>query len=113
MFGSEESLEQHDPGGLEVLDAVRRRTYDMVLMDVQMPDMDGLQATRLLRAQAPQPGHDLHIVALTANAMHDDRQRCLEAGMDDYLSKPVRPAALRAALERAAARTGTQMRASA
>jgi signal transduction histidine kinase/ligand-binding sensor domain-containing protein/ActR/RegA family two-component response regulator len=99
--------------GLEVLDAVRRRPYDVVLMDVQMPDMDGLEATRQLRAQAPLPGHDLHIVALTANAMQDDRGRCLEAGMDDYMSKPVRPAALRAALERAAARVATQMRASA
>jgi CheY-like chemotaxis protein len=75
--------------GHEVLDALRRQPYDVVLMDVQMPEMDGLEATRQIRAMttlAQQP----HIIAMTANAMHGDRARCLAAGMDDYISKPMR-----------------------
>ncbi|HTV03655.1 MAG TPA: two-component regulator propeller domain-containing protein, partial [Luteitalea sp.] len=99
--------------GVEVLDAIRRRTYDVVLMDVQMPGMDGLEATRHIRANSHLPGHRPYIVALTANAMQDDRDRCLEAGMDDYLSKPVRPAALQTALERALAHLATALPASA
>ncbi|RMF57496.1 MAG: response regulator, partial [Bacteroidetes bacterium] len=70
-----------------------------ILMDVQMPEMNGLEATRRLREeQAGRPGP--RIIALTANAMEEDRQRCLEAGMDDYLAKPIQVAALVAALER-------------
>jgi PAS domain S-box-containing protein len=75
--------------GLEVLDALRRQPYDLILMDVQMPEMDGLETTRQIRrmeALAQQP----RIVAMTANAMQGDRARCLAAGMDDYLSKPMR-----------------------
>jgi len=90
--------------GLEVLDALARRLpYDLILMDVQMPEMDGLAATRQIRSQQPGP-HGPYIVALTANAMHEDRAECLAAGMDDYLSKPVRPELLSAALERGAQR---------
>jgi CheY-like chemotaxis protein len=76
-----------------------------VLMDVQMPEMDGLEATRRIveRHGADRP----RIVALTADAMQHDRERCLEAGMDDYLTKPIRPAELAEALERATRRSAT------
>ncbi len=81
--------------------------FDLVLMDVQMPVMDGLEATRRIRAELPaalQP----QIVAMTANAMEGDREICLNAGMDDYLSKPIKPAALAQALKEAAMRRKTQ-----
>jgi len=84
--------------GLEVLRALERQPYDVVLLDVQMPEMDGLEAARRIRARAgtrPRP----RLVAVTADAMQDDRRCCLEAGMDDYISKPVRLEVLRAALE--------------
>jgi signal transduction histidine kinase/CheY-like chemotaxis protein len=86
--------------GAEAVAAVERQRYDVVLMDVQMPEMDGLEATRRIIA-----GHGSdrpRIVAFTADAMQDDRERCLAAGMDDYLTKPIRPAELAAALERSA-----------
>ena len=73
--------------GLEVLSALERQPYDLIFMDVQMPEMDGLEATRQLRKR---PGiHQPRVVALTANATLDDRARCLAAGMDDYASKPM------------------------
>ena len=83
--------------GLEVLDAVRRQPYDVILMDVHMPEMDGLGATRRLRAEPP-PGPRPWIIALTANAMQGDRDICLAAGMDDYISKPIKLQELAAAL---------------
>jgi CheY-like chemotaxis protein/HPt (histidine-containing phosphotransfer) domain-containing protein len=86
--------------GLEVIAALDRQPYDVVLMDLQMPEMDGLDATRQLRrhlSAARQPW----IIAMTANAMQGDREICLSAGMDDYVSKPVRIEELVAALERA------------
>lgn len=84
--------------GLETLEAVRRQPYDVILMDVQMPEMDGLEATRKIRQLTIfQP----RIIAMTANAMQGDREICLDAGMDDYISKPVYMQELQAALERA------------
>jgi len=77
--------------GQEVLDAVSRQSYDVILMDVQMPEMDGLTATRYICQNYSQRPW---IVALTANAMQEDRETCLEAGMDDYISKPIRQADL-------------------
>ena len=85
--------------GLEVLEAVARQTYDLVLMDVQMPEMDGLEASRRIKASPDGP----RIVAMTANAMQGDREACIAAGMDDYLTKPIRVEALVAALERSQA----------
>ncbi len=89
--------------GLEAIQALERQTYDVILMDVQMPEMDGLEATRRICAQWPRHQRP-QIIAMTANAMQGDREMCLAAGMDDYISKPVRPADLAAALERSQAR---------
>jgi signal transduction histidine kinase/CheY-like chemotaxis protein/HPt (histidine-containing phosphotransfer) domain-containing protein len=88
--------------GVEVLAALERQPYDVVLMDMQMPEMDGVEATRRIRATRPRPAPP-RIVAMTANAMAGDREACLEAGMDDYIAKPVRLADLRAALDRCVA----------
>ena len=86
--------------GLEVVDLMRQRPYDVVLMDIQMPEMDGLQATRLIRSSVPQELQPV-IIALTAHASEDDRLLCHEAGMDEYLTKPIRRELLTGALERA------------
>jgi GAF domain-containing protein/CheY-like chemotaxis protein len=87
----------HD--GQQAIDAIERDDFDLVLMDVQMPELDGLEATRRIRARWPE--RPLWIVAMTANAMAGDREACLAAGMNDYISKPIRPTELLAALERA------------
>jgi len=89
--------------GLEVIDAVRRQPYDVILMDVQMPEMDGFAATRRLVELYPDRAARPWIVAVTANAMEGDREACLAAGMDDYVSKPIRSGDIAAALERARA----------
>ncbi len=85
--------------GLEVVEAARRTRFDLILMDCQMPEMDGFEATAEIR-RCETRGDRVPIVALTANAMQGDRERCLAAGMDDYLTKPIRPEELRAMLER-------------
>jgi CheY-like chemotaxis protein len=83
--------------GLEAIQAVDRQPYDVILMDVQMPEMDGLEATRQICARWPREQRP-RIIAMTANAMQGDRELCLEAGMDHYLSKPIRVEELVAAL---------------
>jgi signal transduction histidine kinase/ligand-binding sensor domain-containing protein/CheY-like chemotaxis protein len=84
--------------GLEVIAALRRVPYDVVLMDVQMPELDGLEATRQILHEAGAGGRP-YIIALTANARSEDRAACLEAGMDDYLSKPIKLEQLDAVLQ--------------
>ena len=74
--------------GIEALAAIRERPYDVVLMDVQMPEMDGYTATRRVRGLAGEIART-PVVGMTANAMKGDREKCLEAGMDDYISKPI------------------------
>jgi CheY-like chemotaxis protein len=83
--------------GREALQAVERRSYDLVLMDVQMPEMDGLEATREIVARIPQAQRPW-IVAMTANAMDSDRQRCMDAGMNAYIAKPIQVEELVAAV---------------
>jgi two-component system sensor histidine kinase/response regulator len=85
--------------GHEVVEACRRSRYDAVLMDGQMPGMDGFEATRRIRGEEGDD-HRTPIIAMTASAMKGDRERCLEAGMDDYVSKPVTPQSLEAVLKR-------------
>ena len=75
--------------GLEAIEAIENQTFDLVLMDVQMPKMDGLQATAAIRRRETASGGRLPIIALTAHAMQEDRERCLTAGMDDYAAKPI------------------------
>jgi two-component system sensor histidine kinase/response regulator len=92
--------------GIEALVASSKVAYDVIIMDCQMPEMDGFTATREIRHREADTGIHTPIVALTANALEGDRERCLEAGMDDYMSKPVKLEALQATLEKWT--TGTQ-----
>jgi CheY-like chemotaxis protein len=92
--------------GVEVLEALNRSRYDLILMDCQMPEMDGYEATHAIR-QAEQSlerrclwNVPIYIIAMTANAMEGDREKCLAVGMDDYLSKPMLVPELQVALER-------------
>ena len=94
--------------GEKALDLLEEERFDVVLMDVQMPAMDGLEATGVIRARelevAPirngQPARRIPIIAMTAHALKGDRERCIEAGMDDYLSKPIEPEKLYMVLEK-------------
>ena len=90
--------------GRQALDALERETVDLVLMDVQMPEMDGMEATAAIREKEKGTGVHQPIIALTAHAMKGDRERCLAAGMDGYLSKPIRLPELDQILEEYAAR---------
>ena len=95
--------------GREAVDLVSSKGYDVVIMDVQMPVMDGLEAASEIRRRFPDAARRPRIIAMTANAMVGDRERCIESGMDDYVAKPIRIDHLRAALERAASgRAGAQ-----
>jgi CheY-like chemotaxis protein/HPt (histidine-containing phosphotransfer) domain-containing protein/anti-sigma regulatory factor (Ser/Thr protein kinase) len=85
--------------GLEAIEALERRPYDVVLMDVQMPHLDGLDATRQICERWPEESRP-HIVAMTANALPEDREACFAAGMNDYVAKPIRAEELAAALKR-------------
>jgi CheY-like chemotaxis protein len=92
--------------GHEALAALDRQPYDLIFMDMMMPQMDGLEATRLIRSRqqagAAHPNYQsrIIIIAMTAHAMQSDRKKCLAAGMDDYLAKPVRPEDIRDVIER-------------
>jgi len=93
----------HAFNGTEAVQAVKQTEFDVILMDCQMPEMDGFEATRRIRAwERAHGGHRL-IIAMTANAMKGDRERCLESGMDDYVTKPIKPAWLLEAIQRAQA----------
>ena len=85
--------------GREALAALEQQNFDLVLMDVQMPDMDGFEATKVIRAQEQISHKHLPIVAMTAHAMIGDRERCLDAGMDSYVTKPVDARKLFTAIE--------------
>jgi CheY-like chemotaxis protein len=85
--------------GIEAIECCARQPYDLVLMDVQMPEMDGLEASRRIVARWPSPSERPRIVAMTANAMAGDREECMAAGMDDYVTKPIRVDALVSALD--------------
>jgi CheY-like chemotaxis protein len=101
--------------GVEALAALERKSYDMIFMDVQMPEMDGLEATRVIRERRREKSRFPHykdhviIIAMTASAMPGDRDKCIASGMDDYLAKPVRPEDMRGIVERwaSAAQTHT------
>jgi CheY-like chemotaxis protein len=90
--------------GKETLESVERQAYDVVLMDVQMPEMDGLEATRQILTRWPNKKDRPSIIAMTADAMQSDREMCLAVGMDDYVAKPIRVAELMEALQKVKAR---------
>jgi two-component system sensor histidine kinase/response regulator len=85
--------------GREALEALEKESFDLVLMDVQMPVMDGFEATAAIRKKEGGSGVHLPVVALTAHAMKGDREKCLAGGMDGYLTKPIRPQELDELLE--------------
>jgi CheY-like chemotaxis protein/HPt (histidine-containing phosphotransfer) domain-containing protein len=98
---------------VEALDGLKQGSFDVVLMDVQMPELDGLSATRRIRQAEATSNQHVPIVAMTAHAMAGDRDRCIAAGMDDYVMKPIHPHELVAAVERAAGEERSNRRATA
>jgi CheY-like chemotaxis protein len=94
--------------GLEALEALDQQVFDLVLMDIQMPEMDGFEATAAIRKGEMKSGKHIPIVAMTAHAMAGDRERCLEGGMDDYITKPIRLELLLDAIKRCSLLTATE-----
>ena len=94
--------------GQEAVEAVEQEAFDLVLMDVMMPEMDGFEATAAIREKEKTTGKHMHIIAMTAHALKGDRERCLQAGMDAYLSKPVQPKALYEVIEGMAAASSVE-----
>jgi len=86
--------------GREVIDMLQNTAYDLVFMDCQMPEMDGYEATAAIRQAERESGNHLAIVAMTANAMQGDRERCISAGMDDYITKPIRREAIQEMIQK-------------
>ena len=93
--------------GREALDMTAAGGFDLVLLDIHMPEVDGFQVVRVLREREQTAGGHLPVIALTARSREEDRRQCLDAGMDDYLSKPIRAADLLAAIDRAVFGGGT------
>ena len=93
--------------GKEALDALEKEPFDLILMDIQMPEMDGLEATQAIRKKEMETGKRIPIIAMTAHAMKGDQERCLQAGMDGYVTKPIQVQALHEAIEKAV-RAGEQ-----
>jgi CheY-like chemotaxis protein len=77
--------------GQAALDAIEKESFDLILMDIQMPELDGLEATRILREREQRGLRSAPIIAMTAHAMKGDRDKCIEAGMTGYISKPIQP----------------------
>ena len=101
LFNKFGHTHDHVLNGLEACEAVKAEQYDAILMDMQMPEMDGLEATRHIRTREEEHGtKPSPIIALTANAMGEDEQRCRDAGMNDFVPKPVTSEALTAAFAR-------------
>jgi CheY-like chemotaxis protein/HPt (histidine-containing phosphotransfer) domain-containing protein len=96
--------------GREALAALARATFDLILMDVQMPEMDGFETTARIRAQERSTGRHLPIIAVTAHALKGDQERCLEGGMDGYVSKPIRSSELSKAIAAAVGQAGPAAR---
>ena len=94
--------------GKEGIAAFEKNPFDVVLMDVQMPEMNGYEATAAIREKEKTTGNHLPVIAMTAHAMTGDRERCLEAGMDDYITKPIRPGQLGDVLKRYSISTETE-----
>jgi two-component system, sensor histidine kinase and response regulator len=92
--------------GREALSALEKDNFDVVLMDIQMPEMDGFEATAAIRQKEKFSGRHIPIIAMTANALKGDQERCLEAGMDAYIAKPIRTKELFAAIEALLDRNG-------
>jgi CheY-like chemotaxis protein len=86
--------------GIEAVNRSARESFGLILMDVSMPEMDGIEATEVIRAREATTGGHVPIVALTAHAMHEDRVRCLAAGMDEHVTKPIVSESLLRAVER-------------